>query len=178
MSHNAELRVSSVEFLSGHSGGKSTSKLIGRIQFLVLIGSLLPPLLWLEPLLASRGCTHFLSHDPFHLQSQQELNKCVSHYITLMLTLLFPFLFIQTLFPLVSPPLLFWCDDSLAWETQNDQVTVWVSILMELVVACFGGSIPLWWVGVLSCSIMSDFATPWTVAWQALLSRELSREEY
>ena len=47
-------------------------------------------------------------------QSQQELTKYVSHHITLMLTLLFPFSFIQTLFPLVSPPLLFWCDDSLA----------------------------------------------------------------
>ena len=31
---------------------------------------------------------------------------------------------------------------------------------------------------VLSASVMSDSATPWTVAWQAPLSMEFSRQEY
>ena len=49
----------------------------------------------------------------FHLQSQQELTKYVSHYITLMLTLLFPFSFIQPLFPLKPPStfLVWWFTD-------------------------------------------------------------------
>ena len=33
-------------------------------------------------------------------------------------------------------------------------------------------------VCVLSCSVVSDSATPWTVDHQAPLSRELSRQEY